>query len=320
MPRCSLRNLTALGGLAALLLSAPVALSPWLARTHWVGDLLANLVAQALCGLLLALLLLAAVRRLRAAALAAAFAAVAASHVLPTWWCATPAATTSPPALRLLTLNLLRENDDYAAALAAIHDAAPDVIFCSEVTPAWLTQLEAALAGGYPHRVHRADPGWFGVALYSRLPLEAATVLPLAFEWAPAIRATVRAPGGPVGVLGVHTPRPGNARRNHERDLALAAIPAALSPLPRHHVVLGDFNASPWTPAMVDLLAATGLRRISASPLGTTWPAKLPAPLRIAIDHVLASANLFATTITIGQGFGSDHLPLAAHVGIGPGS
>lgn len=319
VPRCSLQNLLALGGLAALLLSAPVALAPWLARTHWCGDLLASLVAQAMFGLLMAVLLLAMTRRLRAAAVAAAFATAAATNVLPTWSRVGATAIDAAPTLRLLTLNLLRENGDHAAALATIRSAAPDVLFCSEVTPVWLAQLEAALASDYPHRVQRADPGWFGVALYSRLPLEAATVIPLAFAWAPAIQATVRTPGGPIGVLGVHTPRPGNALRNHERDLALAAIPAALLPLPRHHVVLGDFNATPWTPGLVDLLATTGLRRVSALPLGTTWPATLPAPLRIPIDHVLASADVGVAAVEVGPGFGSDHLPLTADVVIGPG-
>ena len=47
-----------------------------------------------------------------------------------------------------------------------------------------------------------------------------------------------------------------------------------------------------------------------------SWPAPLPALLRIPIDHVLVGGDLLVTAPRLGPAFGSDHLPLLAAVQI----
>jgi endonuclease/exonuclease/phosphatase (EEP) superfamily protein YafD len=212
----------------------------------------------------------------------------------------------------VLSLNLLRGNHDrLAAALQVVRDEAADVVFCAEVTPEWLAGLAAGLPE-FPHRCLRADEGYFGVALFSRWPLQQAEVVPLGVSWAPAIRAIVATPAGPLGVLGVHTPRPGNAERCRQCDAALAAVPAALASLPAAHVVLGDCNATPWNHGFRAMRAATGLASATDGGWHPTWTAAWPLPLRIPIDHILISPAVGARDATVGPSFGSDHLPLAA--------
>lgn len=294
-------------GLLALL-AAPIAVAPWCARWHWTLDLLANFVVQAGGFLLLVALLFAWLRAWRSSTACLVGALVVAATVLQDWF-GGPSPTRDPTAgVRLLALNLLRDNEANAElALAAVAESRADVVFGSELTPAWNERLAPGLAA-FPHRHVRTDPGYFGVALWSRWPLREAEIVQLG--WSPAIRAIVDTPNGPLGVLGVHTPRPGNRERNADRDRALAAIPAAVRSLPPAHVVLGDCNATPWTPSLRDLVADGSLRAPTFEQWLPTWPTMWPLPLRIAIDHALLGPGLEAVDVGTGASFGSDHLPL----------
>jgi len=301
-------NLVLLLALPAL----PSAVAPFFAHWHWTIDQLACFPVQAMAWLAISALLLAAARRWWLALVLAAGAALAAAAVLPAWLRSPPTPAATAPRgtdVRVLTFNLLRgseRNAERALALVRKHD--PDVVFCSEVTPAWLAALADRLPG-LPHRCVRTDDGYYGVALFSRWPLQG-EVVPLGVDWAPALRAVVATPGGPLGVLGVHTPRPGGGERCRLRDQALAAIPATLAPLPPARVVLGDFNTTPWNHGFRTLLASTGLRCAADGGWQATWPSSLPWPLRVPIDHVLLGGGVAVARHEVGPDFGSDHLPL----------
>jgi endonuclease/exonuclease/phosphatase (EEP) superfamily protein YafD len=300
-------DLVLLAGAPAL----PFAVAPLVGGSHWSLDLMACFPVQAMGWLGLCAILLAAARRWRAALAMAAGAAIAAAVVLPAWLRRPPPGPSDAVPMRVLALNLLRGSEANAGrALAVVAAAAPDLLFCSEVTPAWHAALADHLPQ-LPHRCVQTDDGYFGVALFSHWPLRA-EVLPLPFAWAPAVRAVVATPAGDVGVLGVHAPRPGSRQRCRERDQALAAIPAALAPLPARRAVLGDCNATPWNAAFRALLDATGLRPAADGVWLPTWPTALPRPLRVPIDHVLVSGGIGVERCAVGADFGSDHLPVFA--------
>lgn len=289
------------------------AVAPFVADWHWSLDLLACFPVHAMGALWFTALVLFAARRWRLALPFACGGALAALAVVPDW-CRATTVEANGPAVRIATLNLLRgAHRGLPAALAAVRAEDPDVLFCSEVTPEWLAGLADALPD-LPHRCLRADPGYYGVALFSRWPLRSAAVLPLGVTWAPTIRAVVDTPHGELGVLGVHTPRPGNAERAGFLQSALAAIPATLAPLPPARVVLGDFNATPWNHGFRGLLAATGLDAATANSFRPTWPSNFPWPLRVPIDHVLVSPDVSLVAARVGEPFGSDHLPLFATI------
>jgi endonuclease/exonuclease/phosphatase (EEP) superfamily protein YafD len=301
-------NLVLLSALPA----CPVAVAPFAASLHWSIDLLACFPVQAMGWLVITALVLAAMQRWRPAGLLAAFAAVAAAAVVPDWLHEPPRGDPTGQAVRVLSLNLMRGNEaNVDTALAVVRTIDPDVLVCSELTPAWLTALTPGLVH-LPHRCLHTDKGYFGIAVFSRWPLANAAVLPLGSDWAPAVRAVVAAPGKSFGVLAIHTPRPGDGDRCAERDRALAAIPQALQPLPATRLVVGDHNATPWNHAFRTLLAATGLLPAAAGAWLPTWTTHWPWPLRIPIDHLLASADIGVAECGVGATFGSDHAPLFA--------
>ena len=299
--------------MAALLAVAfPSAIAPHLPALHWVIDLAACFPVQAAVALALGAIVLFCSRRRRLAALYCLGALSALVAVAAGWLAAAEARPQGEHRLAVLTMNLSRGNEANAAfALDEIRRTDADVVFLSEVTPAWHLALESGLAA-WPHRALRVDAGYFGVWLLSKAPLREAEVIPLSVAWAPAVRAIVESDGGDVGVLAVHTPRPGRRHRCAERDAALAAIAAATAPLPERRCVLGDFNATPWNRSFAAMLDAAALRRAGAIGFRPTWPVQLPWPLRVPIDHVLVGGDLGVEAVEVGPGFGSDHAPLAA--------
>jgi endonuclease/exonuclease/phosphatase (EEP) superfamily protein YafD len=81
-------------------------------------------------------------------------------------------------------------------------------------------------------------------------------------------------------------------------------------------VVLGDLNATPWSPYFRDLLRDGGLLNLQPG-WGTfsTWPAQLPF-LRIPLDHCLTTPGVGIVRKEVGSAVGGDHLPLIVDVAV----
>ena len=305
------------------LLAAPCAVAaagPWLGAWHWSLDLMACFVVQAGAALVAAAGFFAACRKWALCSIAAAFAALAAAAVAPGWLApkSSPQIGENSPNIKVLALNLLQSNEKGRdEACRVVRKTNPDVVWFVEYTPDWQRHLRAALPE-LPHRLERPDFGSFGAALYSRHPFSLQEMVPGGHMWSPFGRAVVETEHGPIGVLGVHPPPPlPGAARVAERDRGLAVIPGLLEGLPPRRIVLGDFNATPWNAAFERMRRAAGLELGSATRWLPTWPASLPAPLRLPIDHVLVAGDLAVAGATLGERFGSDHLPLLATVRIG---
>ncbi len=293
---------------------------------YWLCDLAAHATAQCAQALALACAMLALLRKPWWSLLLLPFAALAGYRALPLWHGfdrgllpsldATPEqAPVGPGAqsapLRCAAINLLVDNTDTAAVLRACTAMPLDVIVASELTERWVADL-APLRTNFPHYVGR-PAGVFGIGMWSRHPLRDAAVIPLGVDWAPAIRAVVDAPQGAVSVLGVHTPRASLFGQDwtDNRDRALLAIPAAIRDLPKPRIVLGDCNATRWTAAYRDMLAASGLvDTADGAGWQPTWPVALPSCLRIPIDQVLVEPTVHVRRRWVGPETGSDHLPV----------
>ena len=54
-----------------------------------------------------------------------------------------------------------------------------------------------------------------------------------------------------------------------------------------------------------------------ASGGGGTWPATMPALLRLPLDQVYVGSCITATAVRRGPALGSDHLPLVVDIAVG---
>jgi endonuclease/exonuclease/phosphatase (EEP) superfamily protein YafD len=212
--------------------------------------------------------------------------------------------------VRLLVSNVYYANRGHKRLLGLVARENPDVVGLVEVSARWLRKLKP-LRARYPYHYEVPDEHYVGLALYSRLPLEDARVLPLPGETSsPVIAATLKAPGGDVEIVLAHPMSPVGAEYIQRRNAQIEAIArhagAAQMPL----VLAGDLNLTMWNDAYRPLVDA-GLHNARAGHgIGATWPAI--GPLGVPIDHILASPGVRLRNFRVLPGIGSDHLPVTA--------
>ena len=217
---------------------------------------------------------------------------------------ATVVASSQGPPLRILYANLLASNSSASRLIPQIEAADADLLVLLELTPAWERRLEAPLAT-YPHRLLERREDDFGLGIYSRSPLGEPHLHASAvhgFDLAvPLGEAVIEAPWGPVRVVAAHTVPPVGEPARDARDRQLAELAELLHASPLPTIMVGDLNTTVFTAAFGELEAGTGLRSSLVDHpwpwLRGTWPAGLPAPLRIPIDHVLVSSDLVTTDL-----------------------
>ena len=291
----------------------------WLATVAFYGRVLTFQTGLALA----AAAAWAAVARRRWLLTVAAVATVACLG--PTLYAARPHA--APPAtgtpLRVMSVNLMYDNHDHAAVIAAVRAADADVVAFEEYTVTWDAALQPALSAAYPYRC--AEPRHFaaGLALFSKRPFVEPPRSAIFDDHARVqIRAVVAVDGQPLALYAVHPLAPHLAHsvivnRHQTLDL-IAQVRAERGPT----VLFGDWNFTAETPNAVALNAA-GLTDAydQANPggRGSTWPVYprwkswLPG---VRIDHVYLSPGLACARYATGAFDGSDHLPIVADVAV----
>lgn len=217
-------------------------------------------------------------------------------------------ATVGQP-FRLITYNVLYANRDYAGSLDFLRRQAADIVILLETPPHWADALEA-LQDIYPHRLSCADRRACGLTMLSRLPLRDRSAGWAADGRTRVIEAVVTVGGQDLRVVGTHLSTGLKARGFSLQSRQLAGLVDHLAGSPLPTVLAGDFNMAPWTPRLRRFAEQSGLT-IAASLQGT-WPAPLPVPFRIPIDHVMTSPGIRVIDRTVGPAVGSDHYPVIA--------
>jgi endonuclease/exonuclease/phosphatase (EEP) superfamily protein YafD len=282
-------------------------------RWHWLPDLASHFAPHYSLILLPATAWMLAQRRFRSGGLLAAALAVnlyalsAAAPRLPE----TPA---DAPRIRVASINVWRDNKDGERIAEMLREAKVDVVLLMEVNASWMERL-APLRGYLPYVVELPQDDCFGIALFSRIPLDDARI-----EWTtsgltPAIFARLTLGHRAIRLLGLHPVPPVSALQWSWRNdqLADAARIAAATKEPL--LVFGDFNATPWNVHLRAWTRGGGLQ-IPPALWHPSWPAFAPRPLRIPIDLVLASHHWRYTDYHTLAGIGSDHLPVLAELAL----
>lgn len=303
------QRLRTVSTLATLAVALP-ALGGFCGRLWWGFELMCHFRAQYFVGLLAGTILLVVARCYRRAVLFGVLVIVHAALLLPFYVAGDqPHDPHAAARLRLVISNVHAANEEHAKVLELVRREEPDVAVFVEVDGRWAAAL-AALDDGWPHARSVPQSGNFGMAIYSRLPLEDCHVESLGEDY-PAIVARLRVGQAPVTIFGAHPVPPVSARVSAMRNRQLVALAQIVAHTPGEKIVAGDLNSTSWSPAFADFLAVTGLvdsrrgRGIQGS-----WRADLPALLRIPIDHCLVSKKLRVIRREIGPDVGSDHLPV----------
>ncbi len=246
-------------------------------------------------------------RRPAYAALLLGTVALNASYVMPWYFGGTTA--TGDNTLKLMHANVLSRNDQYARLLQFVDTEQPDIVFLQEVTPQWRDAL-TDLHDSYPYGYIEDREGNFGIAMFSRIPLDTVTHVdspPLQF---PTIIATLTVHEAALTLISTHAMNPLGKSNYKARNAQLRSVADIVMAAAGNVVLTGDFNTALWGPGYRSLLRRTGLRNACRGfGILPTWPTYMP-PAMIPIDHILVSANIGVTEIRSGPRIGSDHLPL----------
>ena len=216
--------------------------------------------------------------------------------------------------LAVMVANVRLSNDPDGRLIEQVRRYQPDVFVVLEVNDQWLDAL-APLEQSMPHTVHRTTGSYFGIALYSRLPLHSTEIRYLAGQDTPQIVTEVELRTGErVDFLGIHPRPPHPSQSALGRDAILLKAGLLLHDSDRPGVVAGDLNATPWERAvthmreigrLVDPRAGYGfLPTYDAQSWWMRWP----------LDHVFYEAGFDALELIRGEAFGSDHFPYVARL------
>jgi endonuclease/exonuclease/phosphatase (EEP) superfamily protein YafD len=116
-------------------------------------------------------------------------------------------------------------------------------------------------------------------------------------------------------IVAFHPRPPGGNERTAERDgVIVAGVHLALG-MPRA-VLIGDFNATPWSPVLIDVRRLGFRRALCGAPLAPTWRSVNPL-LGLTIDHAYVYGDAAIADCRIGPDIGSDHRPLIVDVSVG---
>lgn len=298
--------------IAVVVLAALVGLTTlagFLGGLWWRFDQLASVRPQLAVVLLLLAVVLVVARRRLAAALAGTVALAALVTVAPLF-VPVDAGTPTGDRVRVLSFNLLSTNDRYDDVIRYIRRIRPDVVFLHEASLPWEEAVtEADL--GLEVVVTRSPDLIFGTLV---LAPPGAVVEGFGFSVGEprAVAVRLETEGGtPVDVLGIHPLAPTSAGRAALRDAQLAYAGEWAAERRERAIVVGDFNAAPWSHGFRRLLGGSGMvdseRGFGFQP---SFPSGFPFVLRIPIDHLLHSDGLEVVDRRLGPDLGSDHLPL----------
>jgi endonuclease/exonuclease/phosphatase (EEP) superfamily protein YafD len=295
----------------------------WCGRWHWIPELAghfswywlciatAGLVAALVIGRRRALLPLVAALALNAWPLAPYWLPVAGPGAAGSARAAAGADAAPTGSVSIVSLNLLASNRNVDRVVAYLRDRNADLVGLLEVDDFWAHAI-AGLADRYPHRLVVPRDDNFGIALLSRLPLDAVREAEFGGATVPTLVADVRHPGGDFTFIATHPLSPIRADWSRLRDAQLRAIADFVAAADRPCIVAGDFNATPWSPIGREFAARSGLCDTALGRgLQATWNARVWMP-RIPIDHVYAPARTTVVRRGIGPDVGSDHLPVEA--------
>ncbi|HUR43754.1 MAG TPA: endonuclease/exonuclease/phosphatase family protein [Aestuariivirga sp.] len=205
-------------------------------------------------------------------------------------------------ALTVASFNTWYDNEQVDAIRAEIERLDADIVTLIEFGPNKHDMLKA-LAARYPYQSDCFAMDYCYLAILSKFPLTSSSAR-AGWEGPPMIMAKLGPEFGGLTVIGAHTIRFPHAQAQFRQIKALSDL---IDTLPGHRIVMGDFNATPFSRITTTMANQTGLTRLTWLP---TWPSQAWLP-QMAIDHIFASSGIRVLEAErIGEPAGSDHFPI----------
>jgi endonuclease/exonuclease/phosphatase (EEP) superfamily protein YafD len=219
----------------------------------------------------------------------------------------------SEGAFSLMLANVWMKNDNANGFLEIAERADSDIIIAMETNRWWIEQL-APLREKYPHKIEYPLDNTYGIALYSKFPLENTQIEFLSKERVPSIHTVIKLPSGQDFMLyAIHPvpPKPSKHPDNvGEKEVALKKIGKLVAKREMPTMVAGDFNDVAWSNTsrlfdkssrLADVRVGRGFyHSFDATSIIMRWP----------LDHVYVSEEFRLQELERLPKYGSDHFPI----------
>ncbi|HKE00361.1 MAG TPA: endonuclease/exonuclease/phosphatase family protein [Planctomycetota bacterium] len=320
----SRRTLCARPGFLGLGFLVAVSVAGLAARESWVAEALVNFRWQLGLGGLVASILLATGGRFVFAAVALA---ISSAHLGPAamLYVGRPSPPAGAVSVRVASLNLNYENRASDRLRAWLRGDRFDLVAFLEVGSFWKSEIES-LRADFPNEViapfdDSKDPSCCGLALLSRLPLEGVRIHSGDWGIRPVIECAAKVGSEALHVVVAHPNRLGDAERTRSHNDTLRWLGEGIVWTDRS-ILLGDLNATLYSPEFGDLLERSRLRdsRQGFGRLPTFDFDRYVDGMWLDLDHILVGRSVVVADRAVGPAVGSDHLPVTATLCVAPSS
>ena len=222
-----------------------------------------------------------------------------------------PAPAAAGDSLRIVSFNVGAGRADTAELVEWMETSEADLVFLLESSEEWLGAMEMN-GSGYSISNQIPEDRIYGISVLGTSPT-VVEQLRLGNTRDPVMRVEAAVGGETVAIYAVHPRPPDSAAKTEARDAVFTELATLVSRETLPVIVIGDFNATPWSYVFRDFSAETGLVNSQKGyGLAATWPT---SPLTLVpLDHMLHSDSLTTVERDVGPDLGSDHLPLTVEV------
>ena len=307
-----------IGLLLAIIACTLISLAGYFGRWHILLEIASHFRLQYfVASILLMILFLLLARHSKIGLAICAFClAINLAEILP-WYLPVPNnhLEISGKPLRVLVSNVYYKNQDYPRLISLLRQEQPDLAIFLEINDKWSVSLDQ-LKDLMPYSLSLLKSQKFGLALYSKLPLENAVYQDFGLKGRPSIVANVTVGSEKVTIIGTHILAPMNFAYIQQRNKQLAAMSRYLGEITTPKIVFGDLNITMWSHYYKEFVKTAGMRNARAGfGVQPTWYKKLPI-FYIPIDHCLVSPDIQVRNSRVGEKVGSDHLPIIVDLAI----
>ena len=232
-----------------------------------------------------------------------------ASFIAPWYFSSNPTFKRTAKKLKILHSNVFTSNKDYDKLVELINSKSPDLISLQEVNNLWLIGIRE-IKETYPYQIEIPRNDNFGIALYSKFPIEAHSELTENLFGIPTISATIKLSKEQFNIITTHPVPPIGNNYFERRNAQLQFIAEHCSKLNKPAVLIGDLNVSMWSKNYKKFEQRSKLTNTRKGfGIQPTWPSD-KLLLQIPIDHCLVSPHFYVMKAESLKNIGSDHLPL----------
>lgn len=218
--------------------------------------------------------------------------------------------------LKIIHSNVYTPNVSYRKVVNMVRQERPDIFVAQEVDAKWIEGLKD-IRGMLPYYREIPRDDNFGIAIYSKYPLQDIQVFSVGSVSTPGIRATIRYGDKSMTLLTMHSMPPIGGNNYNHRNRQIIDLARLVKNITTPLVFIGDLNITMWSNDYKPLETGT---RLSNARKGfgiiPTWPVNFPLAM-IPIDQCLVSDEIRVKNIKAGPNVGSDHLPLIVSLALG---